>query len=140
MTFEEWWEEWGREDPGIREKVSRGWAEFIWNASIANMVEPEPEDPTPTEMLKKLIELGWTIQLDWDRTIQLYEPNGNHYGPWPKSAYRKAFPKKVKREVEVYQSPDGRVRDYRYYREIPQGDITLPWTKGTATFLVPEEE
>lgn len=108
MTFREWWKQWEREEPGITSKINKGYAEFVWDASRANMVESEPEEPTPTEMVKRLLEKGWEIHETDEYRLALWHPIKDKIirasVDGVRSAYYQTFPPKKRIEVEVWTS------------------------------------
>jgi hypothetical protein len=96
----------------------------------------EKEEPTPTEMVDALRSKGWTVEYDYNYEVKFLSPDcSKQYFPLEK-AYRSAFPRKKKVTVDVWRRNSGShdiVED--------KGQLWAnEWTKGTATFEVPEEE
>lgn len=143
--------EWAERIRGNWNKVE-GWS---WEVILAWMLskgfrlpeEQEPE-PTPTEMVKRLLEKGWTIEqgddtqlTEWYRLRDPEKPHFTHTFSVKQvtDAYRKTFPPKKKVEVEVWMSRDGSVRDSEYISNLDEAARTLTerfWKRGTATFWV----
>lgn len=143
MKFDEWWERLDRDDETT--DSPRTWAQVGWNAAITHsneihelrgkykdLLSPTDEDPTPTEMVRRLLERGWEAKLDpQDGVIEGFYPL--------KVAYRKAFPRKVKKEVEVWWCPHcNGVYHCGPKRTTQWAPICNPM-KSTATFWVEEE-
>jgi hypothetical protein len=136
----------------IRERWNnvQGWS---WEGILAWMLEkgfrfPEEQEPSPTEMLRKLIDKEWRIEPTSCRDGGLYaliDPNDRMHGCLCheiKSAYRRAFPPKKKVEVEVWLDSDGEIRVIPSNSDSKGLDpkrVSWGWTKGTATFWVEEE-
>lgn len=146
--FEEWWE---------REKFldaspvrgRRGWAEIGWEACLeANKVETQEPEPTPTEMVKRLLEKGWTIVPLALSGLHIKHQSTNDYYSLSNleeigKAYIKAFPRKKKVEVEVWLDSDGCVRVIPPNSDSKGLDpkrVSWGWTKGTATFWVEDSD
>lgn len=102
--------------------------------------EQEPE-PTPTEMARKLLDKGWELKpgrdlhdlcLEDPKTRILYDFNDKSI----EKAYRKAFPRKKKVEVEVWMDGNGGIRTTAN----PHCASALGFTRGTATFWVEDSD
>jgi len=154
MEFKEWWKrlQEGRYDQGL-EAVHKTWAYIGWNAAIVHSDEIHEliskckdlpsltkEDPTPTEMVKRLLEKGWTIEQDTLKNMTLFDPFRNGYGyETIADAYRKAFPRKVKKDIKVWWCPHcNGVQCYDSIMSTQWSPVCRP-IKGTATFYVDEE-
>ena len=122
-------------------RVYRVDLEKAWRACLdANKVEEQKPEPSPTEMVKRLLEKGWTVEAYPDTDMTFFRsPDGKNRLALI-AAYHKAFPPKKKVEVEVWlqQCPDNKhkVRETGYFG-MAGHDL---WTKGTATFWVEEEQ
>lgn len=139
--FEEWYK---RADSfhGLHDKVI---CEIAWQACLeANKVEEEEPEPSPTEMVKRLLEKGWTIEqgddtqlTEWYRLRDPEKPHFTHTFSVKQvtEAYRKAFPSKKKIEIEVW-TKNGKVRNI-LKEDVPYLE---GWTKGIAIFWVEEEQ
>ena len=116
-------------------------AQKAWEACLeANKVEEQESEPSPTEMVKRLLEKGWTVEAYPDTDMTFFRsPDGKNRLALI-AAYHKAFPPKKKVEVEVWlqQCPDNKhkVRETGYFG-MAGHDL---WTKGIATFYVEEEQ
>lgn len=99
---------------------------------------PEQEEPTPTEMVKALLEKGWTIEFfdKEERGFQLvFRPETKEAIYTLEAAYRRAFPRKRKIMVDAWYK-EGMIREFDFFELCDHRD----WIPGTATFEVPEEE
>lgn len=127
------------------ERVYRVDLEKAWQACLeANKVEEEPE-PSPTEMMRRLIDKGWEINVPRDISqhnytklqLFLYRDDVEQVIYYPlDEAYRRAFPSKKKVEVEVWMSKRGTVTEKG--QNVRNSPYSKDWTKGTATFYVEE--
>lgn len=116
------------------------------DGGVSEKLEVEQE-PTPTEMARKLLEKGWEILCSGrkNRSISFIEPNSpiNNEFLYLKDAYIKAFPRKKKVEVEVWLDSDGCVRVIPPNSDSKGLDpkrVSWGWTKGTATFWVEDSD
>ena len=102
---------------------------------VRSQAWPEPE-PSPTEMVKRLLEKGWFAKL-YPNGMMYWIPNDeSHCAEYLLgNAYRKAFPSKKKIEIEVW-TKNGKVRNI-LKEDVPYLE---GWTKGIATFWVEEEQ
>lgn len=143
--FVTWWREFDEEM-----YTPRTIAQKAWEACLeANKIEENEPKPSPTEMVRRLLEKGWRIEPTSCRDGGLYaliDTDDRMHGCLCheiKSAYRKAFPPKKKIEVEVWYDPSG---EHGELRQIPEGGISddkalsFGWTKGIATFWIEEEQ
>lgn len=107
-------------------------------------VEQQEPEPTPTEMVRKLLDAGWEIEhpsSHYDPSFLSKADDTSIDCPLTKegieNAYRKAFPKPklVRHEVNVWWRRD--TSTIMIYPPVYHPD---DWIKGTAIFMVPEEE
>ena len=143
--FEEWWsKQWEWWSKQWQLYGGRLTAKMAWEACLyANKVEEQEPEPSPTEMVKRLLEKGWTVEAYPDTDMTFFRsPDGKNRLALI-AAYHQVFPRKKKVEVEVWLDSDGCVR------VIPAGldpktvtprRVSWGWTKGIATFWVEEEQ
>lgn len=134
--FEEWWTRHccyeGQTDVDLCREA--------WEACLdANKVEEQESEPSPTEMVRRLLEKGWKVHVSGIGSCWFESPRDAAIESLD-TAYRKAFPRKKKIDVEVWiqQCPDNKhkVRETGYFGMAWDES----WTKGTATFWVEEEQ
>lgn len=122
-------------------RVYRDDCRDAWEACLeANKAEEQKPEPSPTEMVKRLLEKGWEVESDANEITIFRDPNCTYGTSSAIRAYRKAFPRKKKVEVEVYRhkktksfTNNGKnpyIESSPHYKE---------WEKGIATFWVEEE-
>ena len=136
--------EWGER---IRDRWS-GFPGLTWDYVLAWLVEqgfrvPEEQElePSPTEMVKRLLEKGWTVEAYPDTDMTFFRsPDGKNRLALS-AAYHQAFHRKKKVEVEVWLDSDGEIRVIPSNSDSKGLDpkrVSWGWTKGTATFYVEE--
>jgi hypothetical protein len=141
MTFEEWWKIRCR-DVDMPVYGDLELAKAGWDAALSTVAPQEEPEPTPTEMVKRLIDKGW----DFTHDLKIVDPTGGFPFVEVAPAYRKAFPRKVRKEMEVWMHE----KCGTIYRRKNVGDeygnpsteedlLRLGWTQGTAVFYVEED-
>ena len=139
--FEEWWsKQWEWWSKQWQLYGGRLTAKMAWEACLyANKVEEQEPEPSPTEMVKRLLEKGWTVEAYPDTDMTFFRsPDGKNRLALI-AAYHQAFPPKKKVEVEVWLDSDGEVRIIPSNSDSKGLDpkrVSWGWTKGVATFWV----
>lgn len=139
--FEEWWNgPWCRSTLYFLRSEEERISKAAWEACLeANKVEEEEPEPSPTEMVKRLLEKGWFAKL-YPNGMMYWIPNDeSHCAEYLLgNAYRKAFPRKKKVEVVVYKDlkPCKNNCEHHIKTRLPAFHKPNEWVKGTATFWV----
>ena len=110
------------------------------DGGVSEKLEAEPE-PSPTEMVKRLLEKGWTVEAYPDTDMTFFRsPDGKNRLALI-AAYHQVFPRKKKVEVEVYRHK--KTKSFTNNGKNPYMESSphyKEWEKGIATFWVEEEQ
>lgn len=152
--FEEWWNgPWCRSTLYFLRSEEERISKAAWEACLeANKAEEQEPEPSPTEMVKRLLEEGWeVIETDNDSGF-VYFVYKDFRADSIRSAYRKAFPPKKRIEVEVWDHQHkgewvacthslrtGWVGDDKGNMSTPESLLEAGWVKGIATFWVEDK-
>ena len=102
--FEEWWsKQWEWWSKQWQLYGGRLTAKMAWEACLyANKVEEQEPEPSPTEMVKRLLEKGWTVEAYPDTDMTFFRsPDGKNRLALI-AAYHQVFPPKKKVEVDAW--------------------------------------
>ena len=141
--FEEWWsKQWEWWSKQWQLYGGRLTAKMAWEACLyANKVEEQEPEPSPTEMVKRLLEKGWTVEAYPDTDMTFFRsPDGKNRLALI-AAYHQVFPRKKKVEVEVYRHK--KTKSFTNNGKNPYMESSphyKEWEKGIATFWVEEEQ